>query len=219
MCLPCTAWMKAALVKPKVAREQRLPLIARRPPCRIGMEACSGAHSVCSPALGLRFPSASPWPASRPCGTTQALTPAAFTSATGLPAYLAQTSRHSAANHEGDPDIAFTAIPACPMGFRLHHGIAGSPSLPAESSSSFPDQVRDRLRGLPVRFRLLPTQPRNDAVTFSFGVMACPGTDLHQAVCAHSRAHGTQKRRFWAVRLIDWLARIFRLISQTQRRW
>ncbi len=35
---------KAALVKPKVPREQRLPLIAQRPHCLIGMEACSGAH-------------------------------------------------------------------------------------------------------------------------------------------------------------------------------
>ncbi len=35
---------KAALVKPKVSREQLLPLIARLPPCTIGMEACSGAH-------------------------------------------------------------------------------------------------------------------------------------------------------------------------------
>ena len=35
---------KAALVKPKVSREQLLPLIAQLPPCVIGMGACSGAH-------------------------------------------------------------------------------------------------------------------------------------------------------------------------------
>jgi transposase len=35
---------KAALVKPKVARDQLLALIAQLPPCLIGMEACSGAH-------------------------------------------------------------------------------------------------------------------------------------------------------------------------------
>ena len=35
---------KVALVKPKVSREQLLPLIAQLPPCRIGMEACYGAH-------------------------------------------------------------------------------------------------------------------------------------------------------------------------------
>ena len=35
---------KSVLVKPKVAREHLLPLIAQLPPCLIGMEACSGAH-------------------------------------------------------------------------------------------------------------------------------------------------------------------------------
>ena len=35
---------KAELVKPRVSREQLLPLIASLPPCLIGMEACSGAH-------------------------------------------------------------------------------------------------------------------------------------------------------------------------------
>ncbi|MEI7614403.1 MAG: hypothetical protein WCK63_16000, partial [Betaproteobacteria bacterium] len=35
---------KVALIKPKVLREQLLPLIVQLPPCLIGMEACSGAH-------------------------------------------------------------------------------------------------------------------------------------------------------------------------------
>jgi len=35
---------KAVLVKPKVSREQLLPLVAQLAPCVIGMEACSGAH-------------------------------------------------------------------------------------------------------------------------------------------------------------------------------
>ena len=35
---------KSVLVKPKVTREELLPLIAQLPPCTIGMEACSGAH-------------------------------------------------------------------------------------------------------------------------------------------------------------------------------
>ncbi len=35
---------KPALVRPKVARAELLPLIAQLPPCLIGMEACSGAH-------------------------------------------------------------------------------------------------------------------------------------------------------------------------------
>ena len=34
----------AELVKPKIYRDQLLPLIANLPPCTIGMEACSGAH-------------------------------------------------------------------------------------------------------------------------------------------------------------------------------
>ena len=35
---------KAVLIKPKVSRDQLLPLIVQLPPCLIGMEACSGAH-------------------------------------------------------------------------------------------------------------------------------------------------------------------------------
>ncbi|KHK61859.1 hypothetical protein JZ00_25885 [Pseudomonas frederiksbergensis] len=35
---------RATLVKPKVARDQLVPLIPQLPPCLIGMEACSGAH-------------------------------------------------------------------------------------------------------------------------------------------------------------------------------
>jgi transposase len=35
---------KATLLKPKVARDQLVALIAQLPPYLIGMEACSGAH-------------------------------------------------------------------------------------------------------------------------------------------------------------------------------
>ncbi len=35
---------KSVLVKPKVARDKLLELVANLPPCLIGMEACSGAH-------------------------------------------------------------------------------------------------------------------------------------------------------------------------------
>ncbi len=35
---------KAELVRPAVARDKLLTLIAALPPCVIGMEACSGAH-------------------------------------------------------------------------------------------------------------------------------------------------------------------------------
>ena len=36
---------KAALVKPKVSRDQLLPLIAQLPPCTIGMGACSSRNA------------------------------------------------------------------------------------------------------------------------------------------------------------------------------
>ncbi len=42
---------QAELVKPKVSREQLLPLIANLPPCLISMEACSGAHHWQSSAI------------------------------------------------------------------------------------------------------------------------------------------------------------------------
>jgi transposase len=35
---------RAELVKPKVSRDQLLPLMANLPPCVIGIEACTGAH-------------------------------------------------------------------------------------------------------------------------------------------------------------------------------
>ncbi len=35
---------KPELIKPKVTRDQLLPLVANLPPCLIGMEACTGAH-------------------------------------------------------------------------------------------------------------------------------------------------------------------------------
>ena len=35
---------KPVLVRPSVARDKLLKLIAALPPCLIGMEACSGAH-------------------------------------------------------------------------------------------------------------------------------------------------------------------------------
>ena len=104
----------------------------------------------------------------------------------GLPAYLAQTSRHSVSKHVGDPNIALTASSAYLVCFRLRLESASSPSLPAETSSLY--------YGLPVRFRLLSTPPRDDAVTFRYGVLAYSDTDLHRAVCAPSQAHiGVEK--------------------------
>ena len=61
------------------------------------------------------------------------------------------------------------------------HGIAGSPQLSAESSSSS--------YGPTVRLRLLSTPPRGDAVTFGYGAVAYSGTDFHRADVAPLRAH------------------------------
>ena len=72
-------------------------------------------------------------------------------------------------------------LPAHLMCSRLRHHLAGSPSFAAESSSLY--------YGLPVRFRLLSTPHRCDAVTFGYGVLAYSDMDLHHAVCAPSRAH------------------------------
>lgn len=38
---------KPVLVRPDVSRTKLLELIAKLPPCLIGMEACSGAHHWC----------------------------------------------------------------------------------------------------------------------------------------------------------------------------
>ena len=75
----------------------------------------------------------------------------------------------------------YTPLPARPVCSRLRHNPAGSPSSPAESSSLY--------CGPPIRLRLLPTPPHSDAVTFSYGALAYPDTDLHRAVYAPSRAH------------------------------
>ena len=115
------------------------------------------------------------------CSTTKALTAAAVTSTTALPAYLATPSRRSASKHVVRPDIALCANTACRTSFGLRHVPAGSSLHPAESSSLH--------CGPPVRLRLLSTPPRGDAVTFGYEALAYPDTDLHRAVVAPSRAH------------------------------
>jgi len=74
-----------------------------------------------------------------------------------------------------------TPQPAYRTCFGLRLERAGSSPHTAESSSSS--------CGLPVRLQLLPTPPRGDAVTFSYRVLAYPGTDFHRAGVAPSRAH------------------------------
>ena len=57
------------------------------------------------------------------------------------------------------------------MIFRLRHVLADSPPSPAESDSLF--------CGLPFRFQLLSPPFHNDAVTFSYDVMAYADRDFH----------------------------------------
>ena len=73
------------------------------------------------------------------------------------------------------------ATTACCVDSRLRHFSAGSPPYPAETGSlSY---------GPTVRFRLLPTPPHDDAVTFSYGAVANSDRDLHPASSTSSRAY------------------------------
>jgi len=79
------------------------------------------------------------------------------------------------------PHIALTATSACAVISRLHPTVGGSPTHPAESSSS--------TCGPTVHLRLLPTPPHGDAVTFGYGAVAYSDTDLHRADSTPSWAH------------------------------
>ena len=84
------------------------------------------------------------------------------------------------------------------MIFRLRHALAGSPLYTAETGSLY--------YGLPVRFQLLSTPPRDDAVTFSYGVMAYSDRDFHPADELPLRAH-EQQTQFVVPKLLSY--RIF----------
>ncbi len=101
--------------------------------------------------------------------------------AAGLPTYCVLPSRRSTSNHVTHPHIALSATTACTVIFRLRPNVGGSPVHPAESSSLS--------CGPTVRLRLLPTPPHDDAVTFSYGAVACSDMDLHHADKTPSWAH------------------------------
>src|SRR5882762_11644315 len=104
-----------------------------------------------------------------------------FTSLTGLPACLELSSCRSVLNHVVRHIAALIATTARCVTSRLRHFSAGSPQYPAESGSfSY---------GPTVRLRLLPTSPRDDAVTFSYGAVTDSGRDLHPANSTPSRAY------------------------------
>ena len=116
------------------------------------------------------------------CGTMRALTPVRH----HLPGQVSPLiSIHlpdvPSPNIKCSPLVVLTAIPTQKVIFRFRHKPEGSPPHPTESGSSS--------YGLPVRFRLLSTPPRGDAVTFSFGVMAYSDKDFHPADESPSRAH------------------------------
>src|SRR6266478_3345098 len=104
-----------------------------------------------------------------------------FTSLTGLPACLELSSYRSVLNHAVFHIAALIATTARCVTSRLRHFSAGSPQYLAETGSSS--------YGPTVRFRLLPTPPHGDAVTFSYGAVADSGRDFHPANSTPSRAH------------------------------
>src|SRR5208282_2148871 len=104
-----------------------------------------------------------------------------FTSLTGLPACLALSSCRSVLNHAVFHIAALIATTARCVISRLRHFSAGSPQYPAETGSSS--------YGPTVRFRLLPTSSRDDAVTFGYGAVANSDRDLHPANSTLSRAY------------------------------
>src|SRR3984957_15491798 len=115
------------------------------------------------------------------CGTTGTLTPAMFTSLTGLPACLELSSCRSVLNHAVFHIAALIATTARCVTSRLRHFSAGSPQYLAETGSlSY---------GPTVRFRLLPPSSHDDAVTFSYGAVANSDRDFHPANSTPSRTY------------------------------
>ena len=120
------------------------------------------------------------------CGTMKALTPAPFTYGTGLPTYLATSSCRSVSNHVDCPVIAYHHASVTGE-FRTSPCMSRLVAAPRRMSSSS--------YGLTVRLRLLSTSPRDDAVTFGFGVLAVSDTDFHRAdVAPHRRTHTGESR-------------------------
>ena len=105
-------------------------------------------------------------------------------------------SRRSVPNHVVGHITALSATTACCVTSRLRHLGAGSPPYSAETGS---------LSYRPtVRFQLLPTPPRDDAVTFSYGAVANSDRDSHPASSTPSRAYTQQRARCWALPSNAW---------------
>jgi len=79
-----------------------------------------------------------------------------------IPAYLTLPSNHSISKHTLLFSHRFSCHASVIDGFQAQNETVGSPQQDTETSSSS--------YGLIVRFQLLSTPPRGDAVTFSYGV-------------------------------------------------
>jgi hypothetical protein len=92
--------------------------------------------------------------------------------------------RHCGKNTEENPNRNEDARTISFAGGRRR---AGKASFTSADSHRF--QVGRDTCGPIVRLRLLLTPSRDDAITFSYGVVAFSGTDLHRAAMAPSWAH------------------------------
>src|SRR5208283_5221166 len=117
------------------------------------------------------------------CGTTGTLTPANVHITDRSPRLFRTTFPSFRPQPRGTPHRRFDRHRSamCYSTSRLRHFSAGSPQYPAETGSSS--------YGPTVRFRLLPTPSRDDAVTFSYGAVANSDRDSHPANSTLSRAY------------------------------
>jgi hypothetical protein len=119
-------------------------------------------------------------------GIMKVLTPAGLTRADGPLRLLRSafpTFRPQPRNPSPSRFVSRLSARGCS---RLRHGIAGSPRDTAESGSS--------TYGLSFHLQLLPTPPRDDAVTFDYWATTHPGADFHRASKASSRTHDARVR-------------------------
>jgi len=117
----------------------------------------------------------------------EALTPERVTPRSGLPAYLATPSLRSASNHVMRSNIAFHAT---------------SQRVGRVSDFAMNEQARRNIPPNRVRYPAdrsfasgcSPPRLTADAVTFGYGAVAYPGTDLHRADMAPSQAHSFRRK-------------------------
>ena len=130
--------------------------------------------------------------------------PAPFNTRAGILGSCSYASRHSISTHPMRPCRGNALFAPRRLGPRLVLGTTGGSSDFAHYSQSHQSHTavsslfcgcswHPSLYGLSVRFQLLSTPPRGDAVTFSYRRLAPPERDFHPSAHAHSQAH---ERRF-----------------------